>query len=344
MRNKFFALFVAFAFIANGFGAVFANTKANQANQLAALLPASDGVVTFDVQGILTNAVPQILSGKPQILDKINAHIDEVRTKIGIDLRQFEQVAVGVSTKPAAAGEFDFEPVVLARGKYNMNSLIAVAKIAADGKYREEKVGTRTIYIFSGKEIVVQNKPQTKNSTLDKAIDRMINNLSKEFAVASYDANTLAFGSVARVRETLESKPRIGADIANLINRKPNAVVNFGANLPNGLSKYFTLDNDELGATLDSIRQMAGALEVSNGSTMISLMAKTAKADQAENLLQTLAGLQSLGKNILGGSKNPDKQVYGRMLDNAKITRAASEVSLDLQVPQSDINILLGVK
>jgi hypothetical protein len=33
------------------------------------------------------------------------------------------------------------------------------------------------------------------------------------------------------------------------------------------------------------------------------------------------------------------------MIDNARITRTGAEVSLDLQVPQSDINILLvGVK
>ncbi len=348
MRNKFYALFVALAFVTNGIGTVVADTKTNQQfnqiNQLAALLPASDGVITFDMQRLLSEAAPQILSGKPQMLTDINAKIDEISQKTGLDLRQFEQVAVGVSTKLISAREIDLEPVVLARGKYSAGALIALAKLASKGKYREEKIGNRAVYVFSGKEIVEQNKPNTKNSWFDKAIDRMIKALTKEIAVASYDNNTLAFGSLARVRETFESKLRVNPEVLTLANRKPNAIISFGAKLPNGLSKFVDLGNDEIGTTLDTIRQMSGALEVSGGNTIVSATAKTLKPEQAQMLAEMLEGLQMVGKALLGSSRGADKQVYGRMIDNAKITRSNAEVMLDLQVPQNDINILLGVK
>ncbi len=353
MKNKFYAVLTVFAFALNAFGASLADTKTikktNQTNALAALLPASDGILTIDVQRAMNEAVPQILSGKPQTLTEINRKIDEIREKIGLDLRQFEQVAVGVSMKQISAREVDLEPLVLARGKYNANALIALAKLASKGKYREEKIGARTVYIFSGKEIVEQNNPSAKsatgrNSWFDKAIDRMIAGLMKEIAVTSYDGSTLAFGSPARVRETIETKTRVNAELLNLTTRKPNAVAAFGANLPSGLSSFIDLDNDEFGKTLDSIRQVSGAMELIGGNTAVSIAAKAATAEQARSLQETVEGLQMLGKSFLGGSKSADKRVYGRMIENAKITRMTSEVALDLQVPQTDINILLGAK
>ena len=67
MKNKFYAALTVFAFALNAFGAVLADTKttkkAVQTNLLAALLPASDGVLTIDMQRVLSEAVPQILSG-----------------------------------------------------------------------------------------------------------------------------------------------------------------------------------------------------------------------------------------------------------------------------------------
>ncbi len=354
MKSKLTAAFVACAFILNAFGAVFADTKTNnsarQTGTLAALLPASDGILTIDMQKVLGAAVPQILSGKPQTLTAVNAKIDEIREKTGLDLKQFEQVAVGVSMKQISDKEVDLEPLLLARGKYNAGALIAIAKLASKGKYREEKLGARTVYIFSGKEIIAQNKPATKNapanssndSWLEKAIDRMFAGLTKEIAVTSYDTNTLAFGPIARVRETLNAKPGINANLLNSLNRNPNAVAAFSANLPSGISKSISLDNDEFTATLDSIRQVSGSMELINGSTAISMTAKTLQVEQAQNLTDTLQGLQMIGKTLLGGSKSADKQVYVRMIDGAKITRSESEVLFDLQVPQADINILLG--
>lgn len=171
----------------------------------------------------------------------------------------------------------------------------------------------------------------------------MIDGLAKEIAVTSYDGNTLAFGTVARVRETVEAKPRVKADLLSLINRKPNAVAAFAANLPNGLSSIIDLDNDEIGNTLDSLRQINGSMELINGETAVSLTAKTSKVEQAQNLHETLQGLQMLGKSFLGGSQKADQQVYSRMIESVKITRSLTAVSVDLQVPQTDINILLDL-
>jgi len=126
MKTKFFAALIVLTFALNGAGAtVFAAPKTKKKNvqtnpqQLAALLPASDGAMTFNVQKAFSTAMPQILSGNQLILADILGKIDSIKTQTGIDLRQFEQIAVGVATRRSgAARELDFEPVVLARGKF----------------------------------------------------------------------------------------------------------------------------------------------------------------------------------------------------------------------------------
>lgn len=356
MKKKIFALFVVCAFVLNGIGTVFAETKPKkkikrQTAQLAALLPASEGALTLNVQRFFSEALPQILAGNQPMLNGILGKIDEIKNKTGIDLRQFEQVAVGVQSKTISATEIVFEPLVLARGSFNAGALLAVAKLASKGKYREEKIGDKTVYVyvFTPKGVVgtdthSTNQPAAKPSIFDKAIGKMLAGLSRELAVTVYDNNTLAIGSLARMRETFDTKTRISNEVLDLVSRKPNAVVSFGANLPSGLSKFVDLDNDELGKNIDAIRQMSGAMDVSAGNAVVSMTAKTLRADQAQGLQETLEGLQMVGKALLGGSKNADKKVYGRMVENAKISRNGNEVMLDLQISNSDINILIGEK
>lgn len=345
MKNKIFALFILAAFVFSAVALIFADTKTSKSgNELAALLPASDLVVTLDSQKLFNQALPQVLSANPGMLAEFNAHIDALKSRTGLDARQFQQVAVGLATKQISAKNVEFEPFVLARGNFNSGALVAVAKMASGGTYREEKIGSRTVYIFTAKEIIEKNKPTTSNSFFSKILDKITNSLTREVAVTTYDDKTLAFGTPARVREAFETKTRVASDVLGLVNRNPNSVVGFGGNTPNGMSAFLPFDNDELGRNLDAIRQISGALNIGGGNASLSVTAKTLKDEQAQGLKETMEGLQILGKAFLGGSKNPDKQVYARMIENAKIARAGSEVSFDLQVPQTDIDVLVGKK
>lgn len=349
MIKKMSAFFLACAFLLNGVGMVFAapDTKkpVAQTAPLAALLPASDGVVTLNMRRLLSEGLPQVLPSNQQMLGKILGKLDEVKNNTGLDLRQFEQIAVGISSKKLFDKETVFEPVILARGTFNAGALLAFAKIALKGKYREEKFSGKTAYIFSAKQVIAQARPKTanpKSSMLEKVIDKMFRGLSDELAVSAYDNNTLAIGSLVRVRETFDAKTRVGADVLDLVNRKPNSIMSFGLKLPNGLSQFVNMDNDEIGKNLEAIRQISGTVDVGGGNATISLIAKTLEVAQAKTLQDTLEGLQMIGKAFIGGSKGADKKVYARMIDNAKISQSGSEVMLDLQVAQSDIDILAG--
>ena len=346
MKFKIFAFLMTAAVVSGAFS-FFTGTKtsAKTGGELAALLPASDIVVTLDSQKMLAQALPQILSANQEKLAGINAHIDSIKTKTGFDLRQFDQVAVGLKTRQISPTNAEFDPFVLAHGSFNANALIAVAKVASKGKYREEKLGKRTIYIFDVKDAAGQNKPSANNSFFDRILEKAINGLSKEIAVTDYDEKTLAFGTTDRLREAFaKTKSRISPEVLGLVNKNPNAVMAFGGKMPKGLSALLPLDNDELGRNLDSIHQFSGSLDIGDGTTTFSAAAKTLKPDQAQSLHDTLQGLQMLGRAFLGGSDRADRQVYARMAENAQITRNNNEILLDLKIPQTDIDVLVGKK
>lgn len=354
MKRKIFTYPVIVAVLLSLVTVSFAKTEkvkktVRQTNSLAAELPVSDAAAVIDLQRLLNTALPQILNAKPQTLTVVNAKIDEVKNQTSIDLRQFEQVAVGVNYRQTAPKKFDLLPVALARGKYNADALLTAMKLAAGNKFREEKVGAKTIYIFAPREIVPNNNPQNNRSIVLPGLGIIID-LDKifagEIAVAAFDDKTLAFGKLARVRETLEGKSRIAQNILALVNRNPNVVISFGGNVPtNFLAEMFNLtEDDEIGKNINSIRQMYGSLDAADGKAIVAVTAKTTDAKQAEDLETTVSGFQMLGKSVLGGMRGDDKKIYARMAENAKITREGSEVMLNLQVPQSDIDVLLGKK
>ncbi|MGH9819360.1 MAG: hypothetical protein ACRD43_04250, partial [Pyrinomonadaceae bacterium] len=347
MKNRIFAAFTGFVFILNlaGFSQAYpAKKKANarQVNDLVALLPSSDAVVSLDAKRFFNDALPKLLSANQPMLADITAKLDEMQQKTGIDLRRFDLVAAGFATKTIGPKEVDFDPVIIARGNIPAGGLVAVAKVASNGTYKEEKIGDRTVYIFSVKEIADKKVATTGNSKISAAVDRTINGMTHDIALASWDANTLVFGSVARVRQTLNAKTHVDAELTGLLSKNTTTVASFAAKTPAGLSKFLPLDNDELGKTINSIRFLAGTMDLTEGKGVVNFMARTTSADQAQSLLDTLQGLQVIGKAFLGGAKGQDKEVYARMIDNAKFGRVVNEVTFDLAVPQSDIDILIG--
>ncbi|HEY0459286.1 MAG TPA: hypothetical protein VGC97_09140 [Pyrinomonadaceae bacterium] len=348
MKRKIFVLFLLCGFVLSAVSVGFADPKddkkAKNTNQLLAILPASDGVVTIDAKRFFGQALPQILSANQPLLTDLTGQLDAIKTATGIDYKKFDQIAIGVNAVKISETRYNFEPLILARGQYNAAGLLAVAKIASNGKYREEKIGERTVYVFSAKEIIEQHRSKITNSMIGKLLDKILAGLNDELALTAYDANTVAVGSLPRVREIFEGKTRLSAEVLDLVSRKPNAVVNFGARVPNGLAKFFDLDNDEIGKNLDAVRSLSGSMDVIEGNTAVSFSAKTLNAEQAKGLKETLDGLQMLGKAFLGGSKSPDKKVYGRMVENARIAQLGNEVTIDLLIPQSDLNVIVGAK
>lgn len=334
MKYRIITAIVLAIVVLNLGGSTFADTKSKRASssQLVAMLPASDAVVTFDVKRFFGGALPQILGSNQSLLAKVTGHLDEIRAKVGIDVRQFDEVAVGASIRQLGAKSYDIDPVVIARGQMTSASLVGAAKLASNAKYREERVGERVIYVFNIEKVATQT---------NKAVNVLGSSMT-EVAVATLDANTVAFGEPTRVRETLESKTKVGVDLTTMLNESPTAIAAFATKPPAGLKAYLPLENDELGKNIDSIKYVYGYTNVASDVASLHVTARTLQNAQATSLYETVEGLRVLGKAILGGAKGDDKKVYARLLEAAKFSVKANEVSFDVTVPQADIDILVG--
>lgn len=329
MKYRILAAFVVSVLVFGLGGSTFADSKAKKSNasELVSLLPASDGVMTVDVKRFFGEALPKLLSSNQPILARITGEIDKFKSKTGIDIRQFESIAAGVTSERVSDKKHDVEPVIIARGRISSASLIGAAKLASNGKYTEERVGERTIYIFSIARLASDKDPA---------------NVSGPIAVTAIDSTTIAFGTLERVRQTVEANTKVGSDLTVLLEQNPTAVTSFAAKLPTGMKEFVPLDNDELGKNIDSIQYIYGNANVAGDIASIRTTARTLQNAQAQSLHETLEGLQMLGKAFLGNAKGADKQVFARLISNVKFSVRANEVTLDLQVPQSDIDILVG--
>lgn len=335
---------VALQFSASAFADGPAKRKQKlQTNQLVAMLPASDGVVTLHVQRFFSEALPSVLAGNKGMLADVIAKIDAMKQKTGIDIRSFEYVAAGVVVKPVNGKQNDFEPVVIARGNVDTDKLIAAAKTAANSKYREERFGDKVIYIFPVKEIADANKPANADPKAVKMVDKLMGHALGEIALSAISPNTIAFGKPERVRETIDGKTRVGSDLIELLNRKELVVANMASKVPTGLGAFLPLEDDNLGKSLDSVRYIFGSMDVAAGTAIMNVTARTEKNADAQNLFETLDGLKAVGGMLLGGSKRPDQQLYARLISNAKLSKVGSDVGLDLSIPQSDMDALVAI-
>lgn len=307
-----------------------AATPANEAASPLAALPASDAVMLIDIKRLLNDAVPRVLSNDLARLAKLNAHVDQLKTRYGLDVRSFERLAVGLRFKSPRAGVTTTDMVAVASGTFNSGALLAAGRIAANGKYQEEKYKNTTIYIF---DVTQQGKaPAVMGVKVTK------------LAVATLGPNMLVFGEPEGVRATVDrskGRSRINAELIQMAMRNPDAFISFGANVPQSATQGQDFGSDEINKNLASIRQAYGALGLTANGFDLTAIARTAQADQAKSLADTLAAFKMVGGAAIS-QLPPDKgKLAQAALDSLTITTEGNETQLRLEVAQAVINELM---
>lgn len=341
--KKRFVLFsgVALTLLITTFFSVDQNSSAKTV-ELASLLPDSDGVMTIDTQRLVGSALPTMLSSNPKLLLKINGEVEKFKQNSGMDLRSFDRIAVGM--KYAQVGDStSLDMVMLARGSSAVTDLERVAKIASKGEYSKTTAGARTIYLFSGAKLIKDKKPnQIDGSFFEGTANKFMSSLSGELALTAYDSNTIAFGNKERVMAAIGNNKRVSNELLTMINKNSGSLGAISMNTPAGVSEFIEMDDDELGTMLDSIRSMHGKLDLVDGVTKISVAAVTSESGPAEDLAITIDAMKGFGAKILKGNKGADKKAYGRMLENLTVEQTDKEVSIELSVPQADMDVIIS--
>jgi hypothetical protein len=306
-------------------------TAAKPGPSLLASLPESDAVAIVKVKRALDEAMPKMLSGNPAKLAEANAQIDQFKTRTGIDPRQFDEMAVGVRYSYPREGVTKLESVGLARGTFNPAAMVAAGRIAADGKYREEKYQGKMIYIF----------------TLDQDVRLfgLIKFRVGEFAASPVDSTTLAVGDPDAVRNVIDvnrGKKRVSAELVALASRDPQAIAGFGGNISPELIRNMDIGNRAITQDLSSVRQVYGSFGVTDKDVEMFFAARTVNEEAAKNLGSTLEGLKQLGALFVGRLSAAKGALARNALNNLKITTQANELMIRTAVAQSSLAPIIG--
>jgi hypothetical protein len=333
VNKKFVGSSIALAFVlvvlCSGFGSGSAQrkpaTNPAPAADILSYLPASDGIALIDVRRLLNETMPRILAGDPAKLVLANAQIEKFKTRTGIDPRSFDRVVLGMRYTYPTPRVTKLETVAIARGAFDARALAAAARLAANGKYREEKYRGATI-------LVITLNDQMK---LFGVWDMRINDL----AVCVLDSHSLAIGSIASVRAAIEAgrKGRAGGDLGSLASHDPKAVIGFGANIPKELMASLNVGNDTIAKDANSIRQVYGSIGSTESDVSLMLVARTDSASAANNLNDTITGLKQLGGLFIGQMAPARRALAQSALDNLKITTRGTEVEIRTQVAAANL-------
>jgi hypothetical protein len=293
-------------------------------------LPESDAVAQVKLRQLLNESLPRIFANNAARLSEINASIETFKTRTGLDPRMFEQVALGARFSYPAEGVTKAQTIALANGTFTPAAIIAAAKVAPNGTYREEEYRGKTIYIFK----------LDQNVRLLGLFDFRIS----ELAAAPLDASVLALGDVAGVHAAIDaarSRKRANAELIALASRDPNAVIGFGANVTEQLIRNLDI-NAPIATDLAALRQVYGSVGTSEKDLELFLAARAASADAAKSLGDTLEGLKQVGAFFVGRMTGAKGVLAKSALANMQIVTAANELQIRTAVPPEDIGPLMG--
>lgn len=335
MKSKLLNFAVILLAVAGGLLDAQAQTRnrnsAPAATGLMASLPESDAVAHVKVKQLVNEALPRIFASNPAKLGEINAQIDRLKDRTGLDMRMFQEIALGVKFTYPAEGITKAQTVAVANGSFSSAAMVAAGRVASNGKYREEKYQDKTIYIFTLEERI----------RLLGLFDIKIT----ELAAAPLNANTLALGDQAGVRAAIDaarSRKNINTELIALANRDPNAIIGFGANMSEQLVSNLDIGNAPIAADLKTLRQVYGSVSTTATDLDLYLGARAVNAAAAKSLGDTLEGLKQFGALLVGGLSGAKGVLAKSALANLKIVADANELHIRTSVAQAEVGPLLG--
>jgi hypothetical protein len=308
-----------------------ARNSAAAAPNLMSSLPQSDAVAHVKVKQLLNEAMPRILVSNPAKLAEADAQLDRFKERTGLDPRMFQQIAFGVRFTHPAEGVTRVQTVALANGSFSSAAMVAAGRVAANGKYREEKYKDKTIHIF----------------TLDEQIRLlgMFRFMITELAAVALDTNTLALGDLDGVRAAIDvgrTPASANADLIALASRDANAIIGFGANMSDQLVDNLDIGNAPITAELKTLRQVYGSVATTDRDLQLFLGARAANASAAKSLGDTLEGLKQFAGLMVGRLSGAKGVLAKSALANMTIVADANELQIRTSVAQAEVGPLLG--
>ena len=218
------------------------------------------------------------------------------------------------------------EFLAVASGDFSSDSLLVLARMASQGKLRDEKYGTKTLGLMTIDPVVkmAEQNPVLKSFT--------------EVGIVSLTANTIAVGTPNYLRAAIDAgdgKERISADTLNSLVRDPNALISIAGSPWQSFAKSFGMMGTETTARTPRCESKLGdfyvALTMDATNFMLRGVSNADNPDTAKIISRLYSGLLGYATHSI-----PDPTAQS-LLKNIAITAEGDEVLLRADVPQQMI-------
>ncbi len=293
-------------------------------------LPEADMLLYANPQRIFNEVVPRLMP--PNEVEKMRMGFEEIKKSAGFDPTKVDYVVFAIRfQKPTA--DLNFQPpefMLVSSGDFSAEALLGLARMATQGKLREEKYGDKTLGLMTIDPVA---REAEKNPILKSF---------SEVGVVALNGNTLATGTPAYLRAAIDAaagKGRINAETLNSLVRDPNAIVSLAGRPWNSFAKSFGILGTETTAReprcVINMGDFYAALTMDQTNFMIRGVSNADNPDTAK----ILANLYTMLLRFATGSiKEPAAQ---SLLNGLAITAEGDEVLVRADVPQQMVMDLI---
>jgi hypothetical protein len=265
-----------------------AQTPVDTRRALAAL-PDSQAVLFINARRIINEMLPRVMP--PAEYQKVITQGQQY----GFDVRELEYAAVGVRLvdPPPASGLPEF--VVVLKGGFNADSLLALGRAALatqNGKSRRETYGTRTIEIIDTQNVGNMMGGGDANADMPKSSPY------PEVGVTALDSHTLVVGVPAYVKAAVDSfggQGGLRATTLDLAAHDPRALWSFTAELPPSLGDYLHKTGIPANQEFDQMLSWVKQLSVAQGMDALNFSLSAALLTDAPEHASAFSGLIRMG-------------------------------------------------
>lgn len=286
-------------------------------------LPEADGLMYINAQRILNEVLPKFLP--PKDLEGMRKSFAEAKESAGIDPGKVDYVVLAIRFKKPT-GDLNFqmpEFLAVSSGDFSAEGLMMLARMATQGKLRDETYGGKTLGLMTLDDVVKESEkmPLLKSFT--------------EVGIVALNANTIATGSPGYLRAAIDAangKDRISSDVLNSLVRDPNVLVSAAGSPWRSFAKSFGMLGTETTARTPRCESKLGdayvAVTMDATNFMFRGVSNADNPDTAKIIAKLYTGILQYAITAV-----PDKSAQS-LLKGLSITAEGDEVLVQADFPQ----------
>jgi hypothetical protein len=286
-------------------------------------LPEADTLVYINTQRILNELLPKLLPAKD--VEEMRKGFEEIKKNAGMDPTKIDYIVLAVRFKKPT-DDLNFQApefMVVSSGDFSADALLMLAHMAAQGKLRDEKYGSKTLGLMTIDPIAkeAEKNPMLKSFT--------------EVGIVALNGNTIAAGSPGYLRAAVDAadgKERITTEALNSLVRDPNALISVAGTPWHSFAKSFgmlgTESNPRAARCESKIGDLYAALTMDSTNFMIRGTSNADNPDTAKILANLYSGLLKYVS-----AEVPDASAQA-LLKGLSIKAEGDEIHLSADFPQ----------